>query len=294
MVQGGVRTLPNALAFSPVLRGVFTALIEELQTVRRREREQGAVLERLQAQVQQAAELQRELLPTHLPRINGLEVRTLYRPAETVSGDLYDVVRLDERRVAFTLADATGHGLPAGMLSSMTHRFLTIEDRERLTAIRPDVVLAAANRELLALCLSDCQFVGALFAIYDEMTRVITFARAGLPYPILVRRGQAARELRCAGPALGMIENPTFETLTVELQPGDRLIFRTDGVDELLLEDHGRPKAGDLEQTDWFTNLGQIDLDGHLHELDNRLAQARSAKRDLDDLTVVTIESLAA
>lgn len=287
MVQAAFATTPSALEFPPFLRGLFTALVDELQTLRRREQQMRETLGRFQSQLDEVARLQRELLPTEWPRINGLHVRTLYRPAETVGGDWYDVVRLDDRRTAFLLADATGHGLPAGMLSTLTRRCF----QAFRTCDNPVQTLQAANRELRDMSLGECPFVGALHAVYDEGAQIVTLARGGLPYPILARRGQAAKELICTGTALGTVDEALFEPLEIKLSPGDRLIFRTDGVDDLLLRRDNRPRASEIGDCAWFSALSDGSLDDRLHELDDALDSAKSFNLELDDVTVLALET---
>jgi sigma-B regulation protein RsbU (phosphoserine phosphatase) len=267
-----------------IFQGVFAALVRELETLRRRDQVQRAALQQLQDQMRSAAELQRDLLPSRVPTIGGLQVDTLYRPAETVSGDFYDIVRLDDHRVAFTLADATGHGLPAGMLSALTRRSL----RARNGSAFPDEVLAAANREVLSLGLSECQFVAALHAVYDEFARTLSWARGGLPYPIVVRDGEAPRQVSSAGPALGTVQDASFEVVTMTLQHGDRIIFHTDGLDCLLAE---RP-GGDLPTSLWFAEVARSELQSQINRLDARLAQARSAAHHIDDVTVIALQAI--
>lgn len=263
-----------------IFHGVFAALVREVETLRQRDQVQRDALQRLQGQLRSAAELQRDLLPSRLPTIEGLKVHTLYRPAEMVSGDLYNVVRLDDRHVAFTLADATGHGLPAGMLSALTRRSLFAENRSLL----PDRVLAAANGDVLKLGLSECQFLGALYAVFDERTRTLSWARGGLPYPILARTGQAPRQIPSNGPALGTIENASFEVVTMALQPGDCVVFHTDGVDALLAE---RP-GDDVRNTEWFSGLGRNALECQLEALNARFG---SGTPDIDDVTVIALQA---
>jgi serine phosphatase RsbU (regulator of sigma subunit) len=282
MVQGALRSLPATLELTPILRGVFTAMVEELQTLRRREQQQTLALNHLRAQVAEVAQLQCGLLPARLPTVAGLSIHTLYRPAETVSGDWYDVVRLDHRRTAFLLADATGHGLPAGMLSTLTRRCFQLDAATH----DPAAILQNANREVLRLTLSDCQFVGAMLGIFDETSRVFTFARAGLPYPVLVTCGQTRRQFRGGGPALGTLEDANFDNFEIRLEPADRVILHTDGLDGLFPESDSSAA--------WAGGVGGISVESQFHDLDNRISHARSTSRELDDVTVLALEATPA
>ncbi len=319
MVDAYTHLLTQRQEIPALFRTVFAALLQEVQTLRQREQAQRVALQRLQDQVRSAAELQQDLLPARLPSVRGLQIHTLYRPAETVSGDLYDIVRLDAHRVAFTLADATGHGLPAGMLSALAHRSLAGKH-----AVHPAQVLEQANQDVLDLQLPDCQFVGAVYAVFDEMSRELTWARGGLPYPILVRDG-CARQVSSTGPALGAVEAASFELVRLILRPGDRVLFHTDGVDAVLCHSPSSPKGEgpgervapspskaegarggspkgwgegkaprlchDLTQTGWFAQLARRELARQLPDLDDCLAAARRAFHEIDDLTVVALQA---
>ncbi len=89
----------------------------ELNLLRRRDETLNFYLHRLDEELRLAARLQQDFLPRELPQLGPVHFHTLFRPAGYVSGDLYDVVRLDQRRVGFYLADAVGHGMPAALLT---------------------------------------------------------------------------------------------------------------------------------------------------------------------------------
>lgn len=213
---------PNALLLA------LERLQREFDELRLREEAQVAALHRLEEQLHHAATVQRDLLPAKLPEARGLDVRVFHRSAETLGGDAYDCFRLDDQRVAFILSDATGHGVPAALLASYVHRGL----RGR-GVIAPDEVLRDVNADLLGRNLSECQFVAALYAVYDEHGRTVRWARGGAPYPILVRPGTAPARLVSAGPLVGACETPTFEITECSMTAGDTLLLFTDGVETL-------------------------------------------------------------
>ena len=245
--------------------------------------------DRFDDQLRQAGSLQRSL-QSPPPAIDGLDVHTLYRPAGAISGDLYDVVRLDETHVSLALADATGHDLAAGLLSVFIKRSLQGKEHRDggYRLLDPDEVLARANRDLLAVRLEECQFVTAVYAVYNEQTHVIRWARGGGPYPILMRRNQPPRLLISEGTLLGAVPNPTFEVVEHQLEPGDTLILHTDGLEDLV---RLRTRMTDrpLSHTVLFPSLGDGDIETHLHQLTTELNEMDKAGWDRDDVTVVTL-----
>ena len=89
------------------------ALRLELNVLRRRDETLNFYMNRLDEELRLAARIQQDFLPKTLPQVGNVHFHTLFRPAGYVSGDLYDVIRLDERHIAFYMADAVGHGMPA-------------------------------------------------------------------------------------------------------------------------------------------------------------------------------------
>ncbi len=252
--------------------------------------EESARLKRLDDQLRLAGALQRSLQRPP-PALRDAEVRAFYSPADIVSGDSYDVVRLDESHVAMAVADATGHELAAGLLSTFVKR--SLQGRRPWAGgarmLEPDEVLTHANRDILETQLEECQFVTAIYAIYNEQTNVIRWARAGAPYPILVPHNRPPRPLISEGPLLGVLHDARFEVAERKLEPGDTLVFHTDGL-ELLFggrDDHLEPQH--LHRAAWFRELCHKPIRSQLDRL-QRLADATEGEgAERDDVTVLTL-----
>jgi serine phosphatase RsbU (regulator of sigma subunit) len=164
------------------------------------ERQDGVLrtgLERLAGQVGQARRLQHDLLPTCLPDCGGLKVSKLYLPAHELSGDMYDVARVNDHQIVLNISDATGHGMAAALLNILVKQ--SLRAREHADAERqltyPHELLQRLNEELLTISLSECQFITAIQAVYDEKDRTLLWARGGMPYPILIRKGQPPQHI---------------------------------------------------------------------------------------------------
>ena len=273
------------------LRGPMDGLRRELKTLKERESVLRDDLQQLEDELQQASVFQHDLLPATLPQIEGLRVHALYRPAGAVSGDIYDVFRLDASHVAFSLADATGHGMAAGLLCAFAKRLL--DGRETLDTSRrglePEAVLHRLNRALCDARLPECQFVAALHAVYDEKARSVRWARGGMPYPILVRRGDRPRQIASAGPVAGASAEATFELTELPLEAGDTLLFHTDGLDALLRHSERGPEGGRLDRTAWFQALGSRPIGDSLGELHRPRVPLGPPARETDDLTILAL-----
>lgn len=208
----------------------------ELDRLHDEVRQQQIRLDRWQQELREAAALQQSLIPSRLPPVSDARLRTWFRPADSVGGDLFDVFRVDDQRIAFYLIDATGHGVAAAMLAAFARRALSAAPgRLRMGVPRPDECLERLHNELLHLDLADCQFVAGLYGVYNEQSRVIRWARGGNPYPVLLRPGRAPRRIVSRGPLLGATPTADFQLVELQLQPEDVVVFHTDGLDDSSL-----------------------------------------------------------
>jgi serine phosphatase RsbU (regulator of sigma subunit) len=270
------------------IRSPLQQMRAQLAELRRREAEQQRGPRHLDEQLRLAAEVQRELLPGALPRMGGLSVEALYLPADFVSGDIYDVSRLDEDHLGLSLADATGHGLPAALLTifiknSFRGKEITGDDYRIL---RPDEILDRLNAEIVNTRLSQCQFITALHAVYDSRTATLRWARGGVPYPVLARPGQTPRRLVSAGTLVGAFEKPVFEVAEHAFEPGDTLLMFTDGLEALLQRHDPAFTAGDLAHSIWLRLLADQGLAEAMEEI-RRLAARTDDAWQRDDITLL-------
>ncbi|HUU83436.1 MAG TPA: PP2C family protein-serine/threonine phosphatase [Phycisphaerae bacterium] len=284
--------LAGRLAAMCSFREPLSRLRDEVAELRERDRIRGDSASHFDTQLQLASQMQRDLLPHPLPQVRGARLHTLYRPADHVSGDIYDVLRLDDSHVGLSIADATGHGMPGALLTMFIKR--TMRGKETYGGashlLSACEVLEVLNRELLEAHLTQCHFVTALYATFSEDTRRVCWARGGAPYPILIRPGLPAQQLRSDGTLLGVLEEPQFERVELTLEPGDVMVFHTDGLDALLL-DRTRPgRYDDITETPWFKSLRCGSIADHLAQIRDRLEETSPSGWPVDDLTIVALE----
>ncbi len=280
----------------PEVEGQLEGLEKELQTLReevgllrRRDQTIHYHMQRLDEEMRLAARLQRDFLPKALPRIGPLCFHTLYRPAGYVSGDIYDVTRLDEEHIGFFIADAVGHGMPAALLTMFLKRALVTKeirpDGYRLTS--PAEALQHLNRSLLEQNLSNATFATALYGIINTSTLSVTFARGGHPNPILLEREGELRDIEADGGLLGIFPDGDFSERTLQLGPGDRLLLYTDGIEVAFTDE----KTMDTER--WRSELHcrrQLDTDALLTDLVRHIDNNCGSLAPKDDLTMVVLE----
>lgn len=181
---------------------------------------------RLHLDLSTAREIQIGLLPTGARQIPGLELAAAYVPARELGGDFYDFLPYGKGRLAIALGDVSGKGTAAALFGSLA--IGTMREHVVEHPCPPAEMLALLNRRLHAARL-DSRFVAAVFSVYDANTRSLTLANSGGPYPLLVRDG-AVQSIRVTGIPLGLFPDTEYDQITVELLPGDTILFASDGI----------------------------------------------------------------
>jgi len=190
---------------------------------------------RLEREQEEARLIQRALLPTALPALEGVRIAALWNPASGFGGDCYDVIRFNAaapgaagpaERVGITVADVAGKGLPAALLMSNLQAAVRAFASEAST---PQQVATSVNR-LLCRNIAVGKFVSFCYLVIDRSRGLLTFANAGHNPPLIVRGGGEAARLISGGMVLGVMPDATYDQLDVAIAPGDRLILYTDGI----------------------------------------------------------------
>jgi sigma-B regulation protein RsbU (phosphoserine phosphatase) len=186
----------------------------------------------LDRELKAVGEIQRSLLPTRLPTIPTLDLATHYQPSQRAGGDYYDFFPLPTGKWGIFIADVSGHGTPAAVLMAVTH---CIAHTHPGPPQPPAQVLAYLNRHLASLYTSQNEnFVTAFYGVYDPADRTLTYACAGHNPPRL-KRCQDGTLLALDGAGgfpLGITSEGAYEECVQQFQPGDQIIFYTDGITE--------------------------------------------------------------
>jgi sigma-B regulation protein RsbU (phosphoserine phosphatase) len=181
---------------------------------------------RLQSDLDTAREIQLQLLPRGAREVPGLDIAAAYIPARELGGDFYDFLPYGEGQLGLALGDVSGKGTAAALYGSLaigTLRELVVEH-----AGKPAEMLALLNRRMFTARL-DARFIAMLFATYEAAARRLTISNAGVPYPLLVRDG-IVKEIRIEGVPLGLLDDTQYDQLTLDLVPGDIVLFASDGI----------------------------------------------------------------
>ncbi len=185
---------------------------------------------RLENDLTTAREIQRSLLPEAAPRFPGLEIGFAYTPARHLGGDFYDFLPYGDGRLAVAVGDVAGKGAAAALYGSLAIGILRGHVVEH--PCDPAEMLEQLNGHLRHSRV-DNRFVALLFNVYDAKTRTLTLANAGFTRPRLVRRGRA-EEITADGVPLGLLPDTRYEQQKLQLEPGDVVVFCSDGIHEAV------------------------------------------------------------
>jgi len=194
----------------------------------------------------------RLLLPHAPPDWPELSWGVHYAPLDHLGGDYYDIAHPAPDKLGFLIADASGHSIAAAMVAIMSRIAFT---EVAGTTPSPGAVLSEMNARLQGL--ADERFVTAFYGVLDRATRTFTFANAGHPYPLRwVARTGTAEPLQAQGFMLGIVSDEQYRERTVQLEPGDKLCFYTDGLVEAR-DDRGEGYGTDRLTTALRAHGGQ-------------------------------------
>lgn len=178
------------------------------------------------------ADIQRSLLPAQLPAILNMDLAAHYETSRRAGGDYYDFFPLPDRKWGILIADVAGHGIPAAVLMAITH---SIAHNFPGPPTSPSGMLEHLNRRLACRYINgSVSFVTAFYGIFDPNKRELAYSNAGHEPPRLKRCADGsvlaledARDL-----PLGINADESYSNATQSLQPGDQIVFCTDGITE--------------------------------------------------------------
>ena len=189
---------------------------------------------RLDHDLEIARDIQRILLPSESPAINGFQISGINVPARQVSGDYFDYIRVDEERLGVAIADVSGKGVPASLIMAICRSVLRAEAARNPS---PADVLRKVNRQLYPDIKED-MFISMAYLVLDHQNDGVTLARAGHSPLWYRRQSQTVTPVKPPGMVVGIDSGSVFDRLTIDfavpLERNDCLVLYTDGLTETL------------------------------------------------------------
>lgn len=242
---------------------------------------------RMEEELNLARRIQSTFLPSEFPVMPRFEVYGMNTPSREVGGDFFDLVPLKDGTFYLAIADVSGKGVPAALLTSMLQASLRIqaETTESVASIVTNI------NTLVARSTTTEQFATFFLCRVDQESLRMEFSNAGHNYPLVCRKDGERVFLEKGGIVLGLMTAARFEEARLDLRPGDRVVFYTDGVNEAMNragEDFGEERLWDL--------VAGLPSDLSAREMTNRVVEELyrflDGEEPQDDVTVMILRVL--
>ncbi len=169
---------------------------------------------------------QQSLIPQKPPKLAGWEIAACYRPVIEVGGDIYGWLPIKNDRWLFWIADATGHGASAALLTTLAKLLFHHGHAEH---DQPAAIMEAVNNDLRGI-FGGRSFMSAMCVALDPKSAQATVVGAGHPPLLITRFGRGTEAIPSSAPPLGLVDQSQFAETTLDLNPGDAFTLYTDGL----------------------------------------------------------------
>jgi sigma-B regulation protein RsbU (phosphoserine phosphatase) len=276
------RVLPlvSSIGFAALLFSLGYVALEILFTNERR-------LLSIETELETARQIQSSILPTTVPQLDNLRIAASYQPMTAVAGDFYQFVPSDNHHLGILVADVSGHGIPAALISSMIKVAM---QSVSVHADDPAQVLGGLNRILSSE--AQGQFVSAAYVWIDTENRHALYSAAGHP-PLLCWRNTRGemQPIESNGLLFGVEPDSAYPVCRVPLEPSDRFLLYTDGVTET--ENAAGEAFGDQQLERIVRNHRGQPASELLREVLSELQRWRPiAVNQQDDITLIVVDVL--
>ena len=254
---------------------------------------------RMKDELQAAAKTQAALLPTKQPENDRVKFSWQYVPCEELAGDILNFFKLDNDNIGMYVLDVSGHGVASALLSVTVNRFLTPQQRQSTMLCdydpetgtykihSPSKVLQALNHHF-PMDIQTGQYFTIVYGVLNTVTMDFSFSSAGHPPLIIARNGDGAEAVQCAGLPVGFDEHAEYSDVALKLQPGNRLYFYSDGMNETKnasREEFGVPNL--VKNVDAFQKYALIES---IEKLIEKVAEWNYNPKFDDDITLLSLE----
>jgi sigma-B regulation protein RsbU (phosphoserine phosphatase) len=241
----------------------------------------------MEADLSQASEIQRSLLPTEPPAYDGWELAGLNLPCRTVGGDYFDFIPYQDGRLAVVVGDVSGKGLPAALLmSSLQARVQMLRE----TNPSPGRAVGTLNRSLTERCPLG-KFITFFYALLDPTSGTLEYSNAGHNYPLLMRNDGTVETLSGNGLVMGLFSAVHYEVKKTKLAPGDMLVLYSDGVTEAA--DSADIEFGEKGLAEFLAARKSVRCEDIVNQLVEHMRKWRGTSSFADDFTVVLVRRTA-
>jgi sigma-B regulation protein RsbU (phosphoserine phosphatase) len=242
--------------------------------------------QRMEEELNIARDLQMSMLPAACPEIEGFQIAASSAPAREVGGDFYDFIEMGEKKAGFVIGDVTGKSVSGALVMSSSRSVFRMLSEDEVTV---GASMMRANRRLKKDITSG-MFVALLFAVLDSTDLTLTLCSAGQTQPVhLSARTGEVNLVETEGDTfpLGILDEVNYLETKLQLEPGDKVVFYTDGIVEAMNEQEEMYGFERLLEVVQQASAADADM-LHKEILDKVNVFAGGATQH-DDLTVIVV-----
>ncbi len=264
---------------------VFNYMADQLQVLLERER----VSAELDHQMQIAKAVQESFLPSLAPvALDPVRFAGVVAPADKCGGDFWAYRQLDAQRLAICLGDVTGHGLSTALVAAAAcSSFFSCTDQSAVGQVDGPMLMTRLNRNLFYMS-RGAQHMSCAVAILNMVTGELELTNGGHPFPFVFNRNtRRMAQVVCKGPRLGEEMEMTFSAVKVQLEPGDLVVWYSDGVNEA--EDPEKVQYGTKRLRAALEKHGHLPVEELRDQVISDVTRFTQGQR-LDDMTLIVTE----
>ena len=246
--------------------------------------------DRITFDLEQASKAQQFILPSKLPSNDKVKFSALYKPMEQIGGDYYDVIELKPNVFGLMIADVTGHGIPAALLTFMTSfAFKEVTKKNMSTA-----KVVSRTNEMLVNKMPNGAFITMFYAIYDANSKELRYTQAGHPPGYVIRKHtKEIIPLDTVGSLVGVFRNDKvqYEEMEISVKKGDKLVLYTDAINEV--RDRNNRMIETSELINFLHDQRQETIDNCFEKLHQYGLKYNGKSTYDDDFTLLGFEVLS-
>ena len=241
--------------------------------------------QRMEEELNLARNIQQGLLPSELPQLNNYEIAAVNIPSREVGGDYFDVIHISENKYGIAIADVSGKGAGAALLMANLQASL-----HALSASNIGIgeMVSRINNLIYQNTALD-KFITFFYGELDTNKNTFTYCNAGHNPPYRVDKNGNTVELMVGGIVLGMMKNQVFETATVVIKPGDRIVMFTDGITEAMNEKEEEFGEGRLKKL--IQKYPDISSQKLMDKVISEVKEFSSGVPQNDDITLIVLKA---
>jgi serine phosphatase RsbU (regulator of sigma subunit) len=242
--------------------------------------------QRMEEELNIARDLQMSMLPARCPEIKGFKIAAQSIPAREVGGDFFDFIEMGEEKVGFVIGDVTGKSVSGALVVAASRSVFRMLSEEKLTV--GDIMTRANKR--MKKDIKSGMFVALLYAVLDGRNRILSFCSAGQTQPIYFssKTGEARLQETLGDKfPLGILDETDYQETQIRLEPGDRLVFYTDGIVEAMnasREIFGFDRVLEIVQKEKALSAGVL-----LSKILEQVKEFAGSAIQHDDITVISL-----